>query len=445
MRSVKVLVAVVVVALLGATAAFAATAFEDVPQGAFYDEPTAWAVEQGLTVGCDRAAGQAVSDTFCPLANVSRGENITFTYRHQTLVIDPLLEEIRGDVAAADVPDRVVWVADDGTGDFTSLSAALESITDASVSNPYVVRIAPGTYTETSTVELKAYVDVEGSGEGVTTITCACATAGDGAPDASTATVLAGDIVAEIRHLTIENTGGDNYSTGIWTENVVDGSVSMLHVTATATGDGAGYGVRNDSSSPSMTNVTATGTSTSDSGFGVYNASSSPSMMNVTATGAATVFKGYGVFNRSSSSPMMTNVIATGTSTSDEGFGVFNASSSPSMMNVTATGSTNSASRGLGVYNELSSSPSMMNVTASGNSASGPSFGVYNKSSSSSIRASVLSGFSSLYNDAGSSAEVAATMLDGAVDGTGDFTCVGAYDETFVELDTDCTVVITPP
>ena len=100
MRSVKVLVAVVVVALLGASAAFAATAFEDVPEGAFYDEPTAWAVEQGLTVGCNRAAGQEVSDTFCPTANVTRGENITFTYRHQTLVIDPLLDEIRGEIDA---------------------------------------------------------------------------------------------------------------------------------------------------------------------------------------------------------------------------------------------------------------------------------------------------------------------------------------------------------
>ena len=86
----------------------------------------------------------------------------------------------------------------------------------------------------------------------------------------------------------------------------------------------------------------------------------------------------------------------------------------------------------------------MTNVTATHSGAPGAAIGNYS-SSSSSIRASVLSGFSSLYNDAGSSAEVAATMLDGAVDGTGDFTCVGAYDETFVELDTDCTVVITPP
>ena len=116
MRSVKVLVAVLAVAVLGATAAFAATAFDDVPQGAFYDEPTAWAVDQGLTVGCDRAAGQAVSDTFCPTGRVTRGENITFTYRHQTLVIDPLLDDIRDDVntnrdAAAAAQTTADWAA----------------------------------------------------------------------------------------------------------------------------------------------------------------------------------------------------------------------------------------------------------------------------------------------------------------------------------------------
>ena len=173
----------------------------------------------------------------------------------------------------AESPARV---ADDGSGVFTSLSAALASITDASVSMPYV--------------------DVERSGEGVTTITCACVTG------ETSATVVVSDVVAEmeIRHLTIENTGGDSVS------------------------------------------------------YGVYNSSSSPSMMN---------------------------------------------------------------------------------VTASGTSASGTSFGVSNVSSPS-IRTSALSGSTnSLSNDSGSSAEVAATMLDGTVPLVGgDLTCVGAYDENFVAL-----------
>ena len=52
-------------------------------------------------------------------------------------------------------PARVIWVADDNTGDYASLSAALDSIEDATADKPYVIKIAPGIYTETSNVVLK--------------------------------------------------------------------------------------------------------------------------------------------------------------------------------------------------------------------------------------------------------------------------------------------------
>ncbi len=107
----------------------------------------------------------------------------------------------------AESPARVIWVADDGTGDFTSLSAALASITDATATKPYVIKIAPGKYTENSNVAMKNYVDVEGSGQGITTIECACSSNGFGA---SAAVISATAITAEIRHLTINNTGGSN-------------------------------------------------------------------------------------------------------------------------------------------------------------------------------------------------------------------------------------------
>jgi hypothetical protein len=274
----------------------------------------------------------------------------------------------------------VVWVADDGTGDFLLLSTALASISDASASNPYVVRIAPGVYTETSTVRLKDHVDVEGSGEGVTIITCAC---GYASGSALAATVHAYDIVAEIRHLTINNTGGSTYSFGVYTEDVADGSVSMLHVTATATGGTYSNGVYNYYSSPSMTNVTASATGGTSSNYGVYNYNSSPSMTNVTAS-------------------------ATGGTTT---FGVYNSSSSPSMMNVTATatGGTNSVH---GVRNFSSSSPSIRN-----SSITGDDYSISNSSST---------------------ALVADTMLDGPVLVGDGLTCVGAYDETFSALNASC-------
>jgi hypothetical protein len=296
------------------------------------------------------------------------------------------------------------------------------------------VRIAPGVYTETSPVALKTYVDVEGSGQGVTAITCECAS---GSYDASSATVSAGDIVAEIRHLTINNTGGDTVSIGVNTEDVVDGSVSMMNVTATGTGGTYNYGVRNNSSSPSMMNVTATATATGGTySYGVYNrSSSSPSMMNVTATATGGTFS-RGVYN-SESSPSMMNVTATATGGTNSNYGVYNVFSSPSMMNVTATatGGTNNA----GVYNDVSSSPSMTDVIATASGGTN-NYGVHNDESSPTIRNSSITGTTaSIYNiGTGPTADVAYTMLEGgAVSGTG-FTCVGVYTELFVELGVAC-------
>ena len=62
-------------------------------------------------------------------------------------------------------PTNIIWVATAG-GDYTSVSAALTSITTATADNPYLIKIAPGVYT--GTVTLKSHVDIEGSGEGVT-------------------------------------------------------------------------------------------------------------------------------------------------------------------------------------------------------------------------------------------------------------------------------------
>ena len=97
---VRLVVGVVSVVALGASAALAATAFDDVGSGSFYEDATAWAKDEGLTVGCNSPGGGVAGTEFCPNSVVNRAQNITFTYRHQTLVIDPLLDDIRGDVAA---------------------------------------------------------------------------------------------------------------------------------------------------------------------------------------------------------------------------------------------------------------------------------------------------------------------------------------------------------
>jgi hypothetical protein len=54
-----------------------------------------------------------------------------------------------------------VKVSNAGAGEFTSIAAALASITDSAANNPYVVKVGPGHYTE-PVLNVPAYVSVEG-------------------------------------------------------------------------------------------------------------------------------------------------------------------------------------------------------------------------------------------------------------------------------------------
>ena len=109
-------------------------------------------------------------------------------------------------------------------GQYTTITAALNSITDASPTNHYLVKVGPGTYTER--VTMQPYVDIEGSGEQTTKITFT------GSNPDNTGTVV-GASSAELRFLTVENTGGNSYAVAIFNNTV---SPSLLHVTATAFG-----------------------------------------------------------------------------------------------------------------------------------------------------------------------------------------------------------------
>ena len=272
---------------------------------------------------------------------------------------------------------NVVTVSAQG-GDFTNPVAAVNSISDASASNPYVVLIGPGVYTMTETLVMKEYVSVIGTGEQSTKLTGAIMAY---SPDASAA-IISGADHATLSNLTVENTGPFNYSSGIWNEN---SSPVIQDVTVSVSGVYC-YGVLNSSSSPTMTNMT------------------------VTVSGD---FVSRGVDNTTSSSPTMTNVQVTSTTASGTGssYAVDINNSSPIMINVTATASGGQYTRAVWIE------------------------GV---SSSATIKNSTLKGVQSIVTqDVDPKAKVAATLLDGAVAGIG-LTCVGAYNVNFVELGTTC-------
>jgi hypothetical protein len=256
----------------------------------------------------------------------------------------------------------------------TALLNNLAAITP-DVNNPYVIKLGPGIYdTGTNSLQMKQYVDLEGSGENTTIIT--------GHIDSGTSGVVQGVNNTEIRFLTVKNTGG--------------GSVAVA--------------IYNASASPKITNVTTFSSGGSEN-YAVFNDSSSPTMTNVTAS-------------------------ASGGSGSLNG-GVLNLASSPTMTNVTASASGEATN--FGVYN-ISSFPTMTNVTASASGGSDTNLGVYNSSGTTMIHNSIIKGSThTIYTDVDAITRVGNTKLDGgAVHNAGTLTCVGAYNETYVALGTNC-------
>jgi len=104
---------------------------------------------------------------------------------------------VKGDTGPAAHYANVIVVARNGTGDFDNPIEAMNSITDATATNPYLVKIMPGVYElGTTTLPTKSFVDIEGSGESVTKIKAQ-----------DIAVTLHGTNV-EIRNISIESVGG---------------------------------------------------------------------------------------------------------------------------------------------------------------------------------------------------------------------------------------------
>jgi hypothetical protein len=112
------------------------------------------------------------------------------------------------DTLAAKLPRNVIVVSPaaggSATDSGTALLAALSGITDASASNPYLVKLAPGIYDlGAQSLTIPDDVDIEGSGMGNTHVTSAV-------PDSTTAgtIVSTGSERQALRFLAVENTAG---------------------------------------------------------------------------------------------------------------------------------------------------------------------------------------------------------------------------------------------
>ena len=238
---------------------------------------------------------------------------------------------------------------------------------------PYVIKIAPGTYTETSNVAMKNYVDVEGSGQGITTITCALCSGSDSDDSVSGSTISIGEVNTEIRQITIENTGSP-FGHAIHSNQNTDTtwSVSIADVTATATGATTrATGIDAKNSTLKLRNVTASAQSATFN-YGIHSHSSSVTIETTKATASGGPGGGSGsnagIFIEQAQEPLraqLNNVIAEADCVNcSETVGVYASNARLIANNVTATAEKSGLAIGIRV--ESSSDVNISNSTAYG-------------------------------------------------------------------------------
>ena len=125
---------------------------------------------------------------------------------------------------------RTLVVAASG-GDFTSVQAAVNSITDASATNPYLIWIAPGIYAET--VTLKPYVHLQGAGRDVTVLQ-GNITDDNGSPTDKATLIL--DSNTSARDLTVTNSGSEGQTRVGILVPAAKSNVLVADVTVTTSG-----------------------------------------------------------------------------------------------------------------------------------------------------------------------------------------------------------------
>jgi hypothetical protein len=303
---------------------------------------------------------------------------------------------------------KVVVVAADGTGDFTSPVDAMNAIADASVANPYLVKIMPGVYSiGAGSVQMKEYVDIEGSGENVTKITGTVSTS---YPTSAYLGVVMGANNAELRSLTIENAG--------------PGSLPMS------------IAIFNGNTSPKISNVTVLSTNGGNWSIGIWNDQlASPTMTNLTisALGANVcqcIANAYGT-------PTLRNSTLLAVGTAGEIYGIYNGSTGAARISDTTIIVRGGTVRSMGIHNSWDSAPVLTNVTISAPDAIGQAMWNYGVSNATiTIDRCTLEGGANSIANQGDNVKIGASKLIGPVAGT--VACVGAYNGNLVPLAANC-------
>ncbi len=215
---------------------------------------------------------------------------------------------------------HVVVVAKSG-GDFTEVQAAIDSIGDASASDPYLVWVAPGTYSET--VAMKPYIHLQGAGQEATIITSTV----DNSSSPPTAGTLVLAAYTSLRDLTVGN-GGTEYNVALL---ATDGTTQTLAADVTARAQGSGFGnyaiyLTGSGTSITLQDVTALGEN-STYNYGLVNTDAA----KVAMSGGNFIGRGgnyaYGIYSNGSDILLdAESITALGENANESNYGLYNSS-----------------------------------------------------------------------------------------------------------------------
>ena len=186
--------------------------------------------------------------------------------------------------------EHVVIVAQSG-GDYASVQAAIDSITDAAADGPYLVWVASGVYSETVTI--KPYVHLQGAGQGATVIT---STASSVWPPAQATLVLTSD--ASLRDLTVGNSGAGDVNIALMATMGTTRTV-VADVTARALGEGtSNFAIlaNGDGTRVTLQRVTALAENGSDLNVGLFNFSGAAATLHNGSFTAREGVNAWGIF-----------------------------------------------------------------------------------------------------------------------------------------------------
>lgn len=327
---------------------------------------------------------------------------------------------------------NVITVAKSG-GDFDDPIAAMNSISTASETSPFLLKIMPGVYNlGSSRLYMKEYVDIEGAGENATIITSNSSTTWFGLGFGT----ITGANNAELRFLTVKNTGFDPaqvlYFCAIGNTAT---SPKITHVTAKS--EGAGYynnGICNNGASAIITDVkiVATAVQGGSSAYGILDHDSKTTLRNVDieATGGL-VNLGVAVDGTNSQGITMNNVNITVTG----GSGAYGISSVvPTFMSNTTVTASEGQSTTIAI-DILSAKPATMtNVNVVAKSSQGSNLAIKANCQPLTIERSSIDG--DIVNE-GNPLRLAASKLNGTITGSSN-TCVASYDGNFAPLSATC-------